>query len=502
MEPVHDVPSVRDVWRLALPLETRLVAGQVALSRPVRWARTSSHTPPFFPGLSAEELALLDLEAARSFNPSLRLVRVITSLAQVPVSAVAVLQPTGAEARAAAEEAGIALFEMPAGTDLQRVARSVVRLLSDPEAQEETRAGELLRRFTTQVTSGGGLDTVLTDLAALTGHVAQLRLAEGTSLRRTPSGRVPSDATERVSVPVLVGDQTIGETLLRDVADAFDRFSLMAAKQGAAAFALELAKQQAVTEAQQALQADLLDAVLANEAPAVVRARARSLGYDLDANHVVLIAETEASPKVLSLWGRRVAELTKSHGWEALVVLHEGRLVLLAGTQNGQFAGESSWLEELRTTWTNGPLTLSLGDPGEGLGGLKQSLRQAEAALGLGVRLFGHGRTFRYGELGLYRLFRHLQGRRELFDFYEDVLAPLNAYDKAHNAELIETLRTLLAHGGNISQAAQALHLHRNSLSYRIDRIREIAGLDPLDPDDAFHMRLALYLAPLVEGSS
>ena len=50
-----------------------------------------------------------------------------------------------------------------------------------------------------------------------------------------------------------------------------------------------------------------------------------------------------------------------------------------------------------------------------------------------------------------------------------------------------------------MSRAADALHLHRNSLSYRIERVRDIAGFDPLDPDDAFHLRLALFLAPLVD---
>lgn len=41
------------------------------------------------------------------------------------------------------------------------------------------------------------------------------------------------------------------------------------------------------------------------------------------------------------------------------------------------------------------------------------------------------------------------------------------------------------------------MHLHRNSLVYRVERIREIAGLDPTDADDGFTLKLALILAPL-----
>lgn len=499
MTPTHEIPTVRDVWRLALPLGTTLVAGAEGLRRPVRWARTSSHNPPLFPGLSAEELALLDLEAARSFNPSLKLARVVDSLAKVPVSALAVLQPADGDARAIADDIGMALFELPGGVDPQRTSRSVVRLLSDPEAQEESRSAELLRRLMGCVTGGGGLKAVLTDVVALSGHAVELELADGTVLRQVPENSPTFDDADTVEAPIVVGDEEVGYVRLVDRGPALDEFSTLVATQSAAALAVELAKQQAVTEAQQALQADLLDAVLANEEASVVRARARSLGYDLDVNHLVVIVEADVAPNVLASWGRRVADLTKRHGWEALAAPHEGRLVLLAGSVNAQFAGESSWLDEVRTTWTSGALTLSVGESGHGLKGLKRSLAQAEDALSLGMRLFGEGRTFRYSELGLYRLFRHLQGRRELRDFYDRALAPLVSYDDEHGTELVDTVETLLAHGGNVSRAAEALHLHRNSLSYRIDRVRDIAGFDPLDPDDGFHLRLALFLAPLID---
>lgn len=504
MSALYDIPTVRDVWRLALPLGTRLVAGTEALRRPVRWARTSSHNPPLFPGLSAEELAVLDLDAARSFNPSLTLARVVSSLAKVPVSTLAVMQPAETKARVIADDVAMALFELPAGADAQRVARAVVRLLSDPEAQEESRAAEVLRRLMGLVTGSGGLQTVLADVASLSGHTVELELADGTVLRQVSPGGASGEQrdTQTVQAPIVVGEQAIGVVRLIDVGTSLDEFSRLLAAQSAAALAVELAKQQAVTEAQQALQADLLDAVLANEAPGVVRARARSLGYDLDVSHLVVVAEADVAATVLASWGRRVADLTKRYGWEALAAPHEGRLVLLAGSSNGRFAGDASWLDEVRTTWTSGPLTLSVGEPGEGLKGLKQSLAQAEDALALGVRLFGSGRTFRYSDLGVYRLFRHLQGRRELIDFYDRTLTPLVAYDTEHGTEMVATIQALFAHGGNVSRAAEALHLHRNSLSYRIDRVREIAGLDPLDPDDAFHLRLALFLAPLVDQTS
>lgn len=493
-------PTVREVWRMALPLGTRLVAGAAGLSRPVRWVRSSGHNLPLFPGLSAEELALLDLKAARVFNPNLTLARVVTALAEIPVSALAAYPPVDATARARADEVGIPLFELPPDSELSRVARAVVRLISDPEAQEEARSGELLRRLTRKVAEGEGLKGVLADLATLTGHKVELKLLDGTVLTEVPLGAGFSEQPEgHVEAAVHVGDRHVGVLALVDRPEALDRFSHMAAVQGAAALAMELAKLQAVTEAQQALQADLLDVLLANENEEVIRARARTIGYDLDAAHVVLVAEAPGDEfDRLSLWGRRVVDIAVRRGWNALAMPRDRHLILFVGTKNNRFAGIESWLEEVRAAWTGGLLTLGVGDPAGGLTGLKQSLAQAEDARTLGTRLFGHGRTYRYGELGLYQLFRHLQGHPEVVAFYNRTLAPLAAYDARHGTSLVRTLEVLLAHGGNVSRAAQDLHVHRNSLIYRVERIREISGLDPLDPDDAFTLRLALLLQPLV----
>ncbi|MDQ7030978.1 MAG: helix-turn-helix domain-containing protein [Ardenticatenia bacterium] len=265
---------------------------------------------------------------------------------------------------------------------------------------------------------------------------------------------------------------------------------------------MELAKLQAVTEARQAIQADLLDVILANEEEPVIRARARTLGYELNALHLVLVAEAPGHDVGhLSLWGRRVADLTARRGWWALTMPRDRRLVIFIGTRGEHFAGLGAWLDEIKSAWSGGPLTLGVGEPARDLSGLRQSLAQAEDARELGTRLFGHGRVYRYGDLGLYQLFRHLQGHPDVIAFYRRTLGPLVAYDTQHGTNLVKTLDVLLAKGGNVSRAAQELHVHRNSLIYRVERIREICGLDPLAPDDAFALRLALLLRPLADRS-
>lgn len=78
--------------------------------------------------------------------------------------------------------------------------------------------------------------------------------------------------------------------------------------------------------------------------------------------------------------------------------------------------------------------------------------------------------------------------------YYRGLLAPLRRYDQEHHGDLVKTLDAYLRHGGNSTQAADALYIHRNSMRYRLAHIRALTGLD-LDSADN---RLALQVGLLV----
>jgi purine catabolism regulator len=58
----------------------------------------------------------------------------------------------------------------------------------------------------------------------------------------------------------------------------------------------------------------------------------------------------------------------------------------------------------------------------------------------------------------------------------DDVLGPVISYDREHGAEMILTLRTWLERGRRTDEAARALHIHPNTLLYRVRRFEEISG--------------------------
>ncbi|WP_211238398.1 PucR family transcriptional regulator [Actinomadura rifamycini] len=82
---------------------------------------------------------------------------------------------------------------------------------------------------------------------------------------------------------------------------------------------------------------------------------------------------------------------------------------------------------------------------------------------------------------------------RQMFEMR--LLAPLRSYDDAHKADLIRTLETFLQCSGSWTKCAERLHLHVNSVRYRIQRIEDLTGRDLSRLEDRVDFFLALRLA-------
>ena len=80
--------------------------------------------------------------------------------------------------------------------------------------------------------------------------------------------------------------------------------------------------------------------------------------------------------------------------------------------------------------------------------------------------------------------------------FHQQVLGRLMAQDDKTGGPLLETLRTFLAHDGSWSRSAAALHVHVNTVHYRVERIQTLTGRDLGRLADRLDLRTALLCAP------
>jgi purine catabolism regulator len=137
-------------------------------------------------------------------------------------------------------------------------------------------------------------------------------------------------------------------------------------------------------------------------------------------------------------------------------------------------------------------LLIAVGTQASSLGEWRRSLEEAEQALLLGRQLFGTGRVLAFSDLGVYRLLVRLRETPELWTFYRETLSKLAEYDQRQGADLIKTLDAYFSHLGNLRATSEALHVHRNTLLYRLERIKEISGMDLDNAEEHFALWLAL----------
>ncbi|GGN79920.1 PucR family transcriptional regulator [Nocardia rhizosphaerihabitans] len=116
--------------------------------------------------------------------------------------------------------------------------------------------------------------------------------------------------------------------------------------------------------------------------------------------------------------------------------------------------------------------------------GVPDAADQAHELLDMVQRLEVTSGLYRFDELALeYQLTRPGPGR----EFLGSLLDPLDQYP-----ELLETLQRHIANNLNRQRTARVLHVHTNTVDYRLKRIGQLTGFDPTQPSGLWYLRSAL----------
>lgn len=99
-----------------------------------------------------------------------------------------------------------------------------------------------------------------------------------------------------------------------------------------------------------------------------------------------------------------------------------------------------------------------------------------------------------YDSLGIYSVLSLLPDNDIVKNFKTKFLGELKAYDKEHDTKLIETLKYYYQYNCNAKLTAQKIFAHYNTVLYRIDRIKNILGLDIDEADIRLQLQVALKL--------
>ncbi len=135
----------------------------------------------------------------------------------------------------------------------------------------------------------------------------------------------------------------------------------------------------------------------------------------------------------------------------------------------------------------------------EGVDTLGRSFKQAVKAINLGEKLFPDKNVYSYFEDFIYYVLYDGMSYAQLIELYEDTILKLDKADEEFNSELTLTLKSYFECKFRSNETAKKLHLHRNTLSYRLEKVRDILGCDFEDMKNNIRIQMGLYSKELLE---
>lgn len=95
-------------------------------------------------------------------------------------------------------------------------------------------------------------------------------------------------------------------------------------------------------------------------------------------------------------------------------------------------------------------------------------------------------------DLAVFQLLSENIDKGVLRSFCRSSIGALLDYDQQHDSQLVETLDKYFQHNGNISDAAKAMYIHRNTCIYRIEKVKSLLNTELKNPNKLLELQLAL----------
>ncbi|MCE0767746.1 helix-turn-helix domain-containing protein [Pseudonocardia kujensis] len=344
-------------------------------------------------------------------------------------------------------------------------------------------------------------------------HSAHPRLTQvvGVAARTRRAVRLPrvSDAAPLIVAPIVVGDDVPAYLLtLHDGGDdAGEDLRLLLTEHAATICGVILGRERVVAAAATQVRNDLMEGLLSGNGsdPEEVQRWARHLGYHEDTPHRVLsivldIDDNELTGRICVAMERfvttRVPEaITAVRGREVAVVVPEPDPAVRRAEQLAH-----TCVEHAPHLLGNAVATVGIGDACHSATGIARSYDGARRALDITQRMGRTGTAVAFEDLGIHRLLLEVADPAELRDFVREVFGDLDTPGRGNMAEYLATLSCYFRANNSPQRASQILHVHPNTVSYRIHRVQEMTGLDLGSYRDRLLAQVALEILDAVAG--
>lgn len=325
--------------------------------------------------------------------------------------------------------------------------------------------------------------------------------------------RLPDTAvgTAVIVAPILVGDDVPAYLLTLDDGAGAQRhgedISLLLTEHAATICGVIFGRERVVAAAASRVRDDLIEGLLSTRAQEAGEADrwAQHLGYNTDVDHHVLSIEVEVSVgddgALVQTRRQRVAMTvedfftTRARG--AITSVRDTEVVVLlpeAASPGGSGRAAdlgSACVDRVGELFPDAVVTVGIGGICRKPVEIARSYAEARRTIDMVRRAGRQGGVVAFDALDIHRLLLQVPDLAELRGFATAVLGKLSSHEREHQSEYLATLACYFRENSSPQRASRSLHVHPNTVTYRIRRVEEITGLDL----DSYRDRLMAQVA-------
>lgn len=523
--------TVNDLHKHVLPLNTQVIAGIAGLTRRVGWAVQLGQTTQVDP----DDIVLCNSQIE---------VHQLTELVRIGAAGIIVDYMPATVVAGQADLLQFPILVLPEHVRLRDIERQITRnllMVENEQAESIERNHDALLRL---LVDNKGVEEIVRALSRLTGKCAVLQdkrlrvlasavppdmlmewreiedrllhfsalpevLRDRHRLHEQPSSMMTElevHGVQRMIAPVISGGVGRGFVSLIGRQGELTSSDAAIIEYGALMCALEMLKAKAVSETEKRLRGDFLDNIIAGEwREDEIHDHIQRLRHDLLAPHVILVTRWRGDihPSIRRLEtlangvikAYHLSALVRPYGEEVRIFYHcEGD----TPARDARRLAESM-LADCRKEYPNTSIAIGIGPLAPNLRAWRAAYLDSAAAADF-ARLTNASHPLDAREIGVYRFLTAPGNREALRTLRDDILGDLLDYDQRQGGDLLLTLEGFFNANGHLSQTADALHIHRNTLQYRLNRISELTGLDMTQPDTRLAIQLAVKAKRLLDG--
>jgi purine catabolism regulator len=528
--PTRDHLTVRELLSQPAMESASMLAGAKGLDTPIRRLNVMT-VPEIVRWVEQDEFLLSTGFPLRAHGDPAGLVRDLndTGLAGLGIKFDSYLATLDDHALAVADELGFPIVAIPIDTRFDDILSQAFETIINRQAAELSRSHRLHHTFLGLTFSGGGIVSLVQELAGLldaqiaaildssgavlahAGDLAALgRLSGASTSEQTivdpgmlAEGWHTSDGSTWVVAAMAAASVTHGHVIVVGAEGRLGPYALTAAEQAAIVGTLEVMRDQAVRAVGGRFASNLLHELITGDDLEGVTARAAALNWMLDRDVVVVAALPESDPSTSTPATERpqLREQLASERWSlacsridphaAAGVLGAHLVAVLGAGEELQKLVSSLHMEMRQSTRRRYSLGVSRRHPGPA--GVRAAYEEAMRAMRLGQRVNGPYSITHYDQLGLFRLLAQLD-EVDLDAFVSDTLGPVLALPEPEGSDLLKTLDVLLANHLHIARTAREVHFHYNTLRYRLTKLERLLGRFSSDAATARRIGVALEI--------